>query len=74
MRGRDVEEQEIALAFNKSSLKWSILGDAAEVHRSDTRKAILDAPAANGSAMNPKEIASAGKLKRSVVDQRPRRC
>src|SRR6266516_354966 len=42
-RGRDVEEFEKALSFDKVSGRWSILGEASEVHRSDERKSIIDA-------------------------------
>jgi hypothetical protein len=43
VRGRDVEESETALQFNKASCKWSALGVAAEVYRSAERSRVLDA-------------------------------
>jgi AAA domain-containing protein/Toprim domain-containing protein len=41
IRGRDVEEQEKALAFNKTTCRWTILGEAEEVLRSDIRQKIV---------------------------------
>jgi hypothetical protein len=59
LRGRDVEEQELALMFDPKSCRWSILGEAGEVHRSDTRKRILDALRAATEPMNPNDVADA---------------
>jgi hypothetical protein len=36
-RGRDIEEAELAVQFNRNTCKWTILGQAADVHRSDER-------------------------------------
>jgi AAA domain len=41
-RGRDVEEIDKAIEFNKETCRWKLLGEAAEVRRSDERTAILD--------------------------------
>ena len=38
VRGRDIEETEKALQFDKTACRWSILGAAAEVNRSAERK------------------------------------
>jgi AAA domain len=43
VRGRDIEESEMAMQFDKSSCRWSILGTAADVHRSSERAAVLKA-------------------------------
>jgi hypothetical protein len=43
IRGRDIEEAEHAMSFDRETCRWSILGDACEVHRSAERKAILHA-------------------------------
>jgi AAA domain len=40
-RGRDIEEIETALQFDKERGVWNALGDATEVRRTDERKAIL---------------------------------
>jgi AAA domain/Bifunctional DNA primase/polymerase, N-terminal len=49
VRGRDVEESETALQFNKDSCRWSVLGAAADVHRSAERAKIIAALAKAGS-------------------------
>ena len=41
VRGRDIEEAEHAVTFDKHRCRWTILGTAAEVHRSNERGKIL---------------------------------
>jgi hypothetical protein len=69
-RGRDIEETETALQFDKTSCKWTILGDAAEVHRSSERASIIRA--LNNSAdegMTVREIMLAtGSRNRNATD------
>lgn len=66
-RGRDIEKNiEVALEFNNGH--WTLLGDAADVHRSDQRKAITTFLDASDKAMSPNEIAIA--LKQPVVNIR----
>jgi len=60
VRGRDVEEKETAISHDLGT--WTILGEAAEVHRSDERKVILECLANNKvddkyEAMTPTGIA-----------------
>ncbi|MHC2241226.1 AAA family ATPase [Bradyrhizobium elkanii] len=61
VRGRDVEERETAVSFNAGS--WTVLGEAADVRRSDERNAILGALAKSSSPLGPKEIAAATGMK-----------
>jgi hypothetical protein len=42
-KGRDIEEIETALRFDRARGLWTALGDATEFRRTDERKAILDA-------------------------------
>ncbi len=42
MRGRDIPEIETAVQFDKDTCRWSILGAAAEVRRTDERGEILE--------------------------------
>ena len=65
-RGRDVEERDNAISFDKVTCRWSILGEATEVHRSDGRKAILAALAGEDS-MTPQEIAAATDIPSGTV-------
>jgi hypothetical protein len=73
IRGRDVEEQEKAIAFNKSSCRWTILGEAEEVQRSDTRQAILtilNDISLVSEPLGPKEIALQTYVPENRVNQR----
>ena len=57
IKGRDLEEDiEKAVVFDRETCRWSILGEAAEVHRSDTRTAILELLRASGS-VTPRQLA-----------------
>jgi predicted transcriptional regulator len=42
VRGRDIDEKESAVMFDKLSCRWRVLGEASEVRRSDERMKILD--------------------------------
>lgn len=55
VRGRDVEERETALKFNAGL--WTMLGNAAEVHRSNERVTIAVTLKEASEPMSPKEIA-----------------
>jgi hypothetical protein len=71
VRGRDVEEADLALLFNRQSCRWSLLGDASDVRLSETRREIVDALRdCKDRSMTPKEIALATGLTKNVVDQR----
>ena len=63
VRGRDIEEAEHAVTFDKSSCRWNIVGDAADVQRSETRSKILSVlKRAKPTAMGPSDIAAAAEL------------
>jgi hypothetical protein len=42
VRGRDVSSDELAAEFHKETCKWTILGNAGDIHRSAEREAILN--------------------------------
>jgi hypothetical protein len=76
VRGRDVEETETSLQFNKATCRWTILGaEAAEAAISAERRQILDAleafPLAHErDGMSVPEIMTAtGRTDRNAVDQ-----
>ena len=69
IRGRDLEERDLAVHFNKQTCRWSLMGDASDVHLSETRKKISTA-LAKVEKMTPKEIAFATGLDVNVVYQR----
>jgi hypothetical protein len=60
-RGRDIEDIEKALRFESG--RWTVLGDADEVRRSDQRKKILAAFDEAQTVLSPKEISVAAGLK-----------
>ncbi|MES2343646.1 MAG: AAA family ATPase [Pseudomonadota bacterium] len=55
-RGRDIEEIESAVQFDKQTCRWSMLGDASEVRLSAERRAIIDALRAESEPMSPNVI------------------
>jgi AAA domain-containing protein/IclR-like helix-turn-helix domain-containing protein len=62
VRGRDIEEAEHAITFDKIGCRWTILGDATEVHRSKERGKILAVLDEATEEMGPKEIAIAAGM------------
>jgi len=72
IRGRDVDEQEKALYFNKSNCRWSIIGEAQEVHQTQSRNKILtfltDVSLVS-EPVGPKKIASETDMSEHLVNQ-----
>ena len=67
-RGRDIDDIEVALSLDKTTGRWSILGDAQEVRRSESRSLILAALKAAPGPMTPAEIAIMTGIERNAVD------
>jgi hypothetical protein len=67
VRGRDVEEKETALLFAGGA--WTMLGEAADVRRTDERSQILSVLLTADEPMNPKEISIATGNNRNSTDQ-----
>jgi hypothetical protein len=66
VRGRDIEEAELAAQFNRETCRWRIVGEAEDVFRSQERQAIVaalkDAPKGgdgNPEAMSVSQIMAA---------------
>ena len=57
VRGRDVEEKETALIFAGGF--WTILGEAADIRRSDERVQIIASLTDHGEPMTPAELSTA---------------
>jgi hypothetical protein len=70
--GRDVDEQELALKFDKDTGRWTILGDADEHRMTQTRGQIFTLLERQGP-MTPKEVAEELGMKRDLVRQTIRR-
>jgi len=69
VRGRDIEEGERAIIFGTENCKWTQLGDASEVYRSDTRTKILEALTAAADLMGPAEVAGVAGIDQANVRQ-----
>jgi hypothetical protein len=70
--GRDVDEQELALKFDKDTGRWTIIGDAQEHRQSETRRSVFGLLSVQGP-MTPKEISDELGIKRNAVKQMLRR-
>jgi hypothetical protein len=69
-RGRDIEEVETALQFERATCRWTILGAASEVYVSNERAAVLSAltgAGADGLAVS-ELIAATGSKSRGAMD------
>ena len=71
-RGRDVEEIETALAFNRDNGTWDIVGAAHEVARTSERQAILDVLRQSANPLTAREISDLlgknyGAVRRSLT-------
>ena len=67
VRGRDVNEAELALQFDSETGKWLKLGKGQDWRISQERRAIIKVLIDNGGPMYPKEIAEAlGKKQGSI--------
>jgi hypothetical protein len=67
VRGRDIEAQQLAATFDKETCRWYVGGDASEMRRSETRRAITEALRTVPEGMNPAEVAAVSELKASTV-------
>jgi len=57
VRGRDVNEHEVAIQFDNQTGKWTRLGKADDFRLSEGRRQIIRALTENAGQMTPKEIA-----------------
>lgn len=58
-RGRDIEEIETAVQFDKQTCRWVALGNAQEVRRTDERKETLQLFLTADAPMSPKDVSLA---------------
>ena len=68
-RGRDIEEYEKAVTFNRDTCRWVVQGEACEVRRTDERGAILEALHDATEPMSPKDVSLATEMPRNNCDQ-----
>lgn len=68
-RGRDIEEIETAVQFDKLTCRWAALGNASEVRRTDERAEILSVLIEATEPMNPRDLSIACEMPRNNTDQ-----
>jgi hypothetical protein len=68
-RGRDIDEIETAVEFNKETYTWRVLGAAAEVRRTNERAQILSVLIDADEPISPRDIAAETGMPRNNVDQ-----
>jgi RecA-family ATPase len=65
-RGRDLEDIEKAMQFDKTTARWSILGEASDVQKSDQRKAIIEA--LRDGELSVTQLVAATRMKRNNLE------
>lgn len=68
-RGRDIEEIESAVEFDKENCRWFMIGPAQEVRRTDERSLILSALKEADDIMSPADISDATRMPSPNVRQ-----
>jgi hypothetical protein len=69
-RCRDTEDVDLAVQFSRETCRWTILGDAAEVHQSDERGRVLVALEGASEGLYVNEIIGAANLtSRTAADK-----
>jgi len=66
-RGRDIEEAEHAIRFDAEACRWSILGNAVDVHRSEERRRVMAVLAEEEVTID--DIVAATGMKRSNLEK-----
>ena len=67
IRGRDAEQAELAIEFEKATCRWRILGDAAEVHLSEQQSKILAALRQAGEPLGAADLEKITEIKRDTL-------
>jgi AAA domain len=66
-RGRDIEEISVAIKFEPGRCRWTVIGQAGEVRKSDERRLILDALNDSPSGMTRADIVATTGMKSNNV-------
>jgi hypothetical protein len=67
VRGRDIEEAEHAVQFSRETCRWTIVGDADDVHRSEERQRIMEALSDGQASVS--ELVAATDMPRSNLEK-----
>jgi hypothetical protein len=68
-RGRDIEEVEVDIQFDRETCRWRVAGPVSEARRSDERTRIITALAEGCGAMSPTDVAASTGMKPDNVRQ-----
>jgi RecA-family ATPase len=68
-RGRDIEEIDAAVEFDRAECRWRVLGQTVEVRRTGERSSILTALRAATDPMAPSDLAAATGMRSDNVRQ-----
>ena len=69
IRGRDAEQAELAIEFEKSTCRWRVLGEAAEIHRSEQQTKILAALRQADGPLTASEIENLTEIKHDSLSK-----
>jgi len=67
--GRDIDEQALAIQFDKTTGLWKVLGSVEEHFLSEQRKTIIDTIAQSNTPLSPKEVADITEKPKNNVKQ-----
>jgi hypothetical protein len=67
IRGRDAEQAELAIEFEKATCRWRVLGDAAKVHLSEQSNKILSALRQAGEPLAATDLEKLTDIKRDTL-------
>jgi hypothetical protein len=68
-RGRDIEEIETAVEFDRATCRWRVLGEAVDIRQTDERAEILSVLIDADEPMTPRDISIGAGMTRNNVDQ-----
>ena len=67
VRGRDVEEADLAIEFNKATCRWRLLGSVDEVRHTDQRQRVIDILTEEAEPLTAGQIAQIMGVKRNTA-------
>ena len=67
IRGRDAEQAEFAIEFEKAACRWRVLGDAVEVHLSEQQSKIFAALRQAGGPLGATDLEKITEIKRDTL-------
>ncbi len=68
--GRDIDEQELALSFDKDTATWKVIGQAWEVRRTKEQTEVISILESAGEPLTPAQVADRLGIKYSTIKTR----